>query len=171
MNKKNIIFNFLLRKCQENCISSIFWKPLFSLYTNYLGCDIKYNTKIGKDFAIYHGARGSVISPTSIIGNNVSLRQCTTIGAKGFGGSELSPVIEDNVTIGPNVCIIGNIRVGKNAVIGAGAVVVKDVPPYSIVAGNPARILRKLNNSGGVNKHKCILSSLVILTIKNREAA
>lgn len=149
MNKKNIIFNFLLRKCQENSIFSIIWKPLFSIYTNYLGCDIKYNTKIGKNFTIYHGARGSVINPTSIIGNNVSLRQCTTIGAKGFDGSELSPVIEDNVTIGPNVCIIGNVRIGKNAVIGAGAVVVKDVPPYSVVIGNPARILRTTSDTEG----------------------
>lgn len=45
------------------------------------------------------------------------------------------------MTIGPNVCIIGDITIGKGATIGAGAVVVKNVPPHSVVVGNPARVL------------------------------
>lgn len=80
-----------------------------------------------------------MVSPGTIIGKNVSLRQNTTIGAKGFNGAEKSPVIEDDVTIGPNVCIIGDITIGKGAVIGSGAVVVKDVEPFTTVVGNPAR--------------------------------
>ena len=55
-------------------------------------------------------------------------------------------MIEDNVTIGPNTCIIGGIRVGEGAVIGAGAVVVKDVPQYSVVVGNPARVIKTLTD-------------------------
>ena len=47
------------------------------------------------------------------------------------------------MTIGPNVCIIGDITIGKGATIGAGAVVVKDVPPYSVVVGNPARVIAR----------------------------
>lgn len=119
---------------------------MYRLYTEFLGCDIPASTQIGEGFEIFHSAHASVVSPETIIGRNVSLRQNTTIGAKGFGGAEKSPVIEDDVTIGPNVCIIGNITIGKGATIGAGAVVVKDVPPNAIVAGNPAKIL---NNRGG----------------------
>jgi putative colanic acid biosynthesis acetyltransferase WcaB len=102
--------------------------------------------KIGEGFQIFHGASSTIVSPSTIIGKNVSLRQNTTIGAKGFDGEDDSPVIEDNVTIGPNSCIIGGIRVGTGAVIGAGAVVVKDVPQYSVVVGNPARVIKTLTD-------------------------
>lgn len=159
-NKKTKIFNILYKKSHAG---NVFWKIFYNLYTQYiLGCDIKCNMIIGEGFEIFHSAHGSVISPTTIIGKNVSLRQNTTIGAKGFDGAEKSPVIEDNVTIGPNVCIIGNITIGHHSVIGAGAVVVKDVPPYAVVAGNPAKVIKMLNNiiEGGGVKH---LSSLIIL--------
>lgn len=139
MNKRSRCFNYLYHKAHcGGCI----WKLVFSLYTQFiLGCDIKPTTKIGEGFEIFHSARSSVISPKAIIGKNVSLRQNTTIGAKGFYDADDSPVIGDDVTIGPNVCIIGPIRIGNGAVIGAGAVVVKDVPEYAIVVGNPARVL------------------------------
>lgn len=140
-NKKSQIFNYLYKKAHNG---NIFWRLIYSFYTQFiLGCDIKYSTKIGNNFCIYHSAHGSVISPKTIIGNNVSFRQNTTIGAKGFNNSDKSPIIKDNVIIGPNVCIIGDIVVEEGAVIGAGAVVVKNVPPYSVVAGNPARIIKK----------------------------
>lgn len=143
-NKKTKIFNILYKKSHAG---NVFWKIFYNLYTQYiLGCDIKCNMIIGEGFEIFHSAHGSVISPTTIIGKNVSLHQNTTIGAKGFDGAEKSPVIEDNVTIGPNVCIIGNITIGHHSVIGAGAVVVKDVPPYAVVAGNPAKVIKMLNN-------------------------
>lgn len=58
-------------------------------------------------------------------------------------------MIEDNVTIGPNVCIIGDITIGHDSIIGAGAVVIKDVPAYSVVAGNPAKVIKKLNPKTG----------------------
>ncbi len=118
---------------------------LYRLYTEFiLGCDIPASTSIGENFQLFHSARGSVISPGTIIGKNVSLRQNTTIGSKGFDGSQKSPIIQDNVIIGPNVCIIGDIIIGKGAIIGAGAVVVKDVPADCVVVGNPARILKAL---------------------------
>ena len=147
-NRKTIMFNKLYMKSHSG---SRLWKLLYSIYTQYvLGCDIKCDTIIGEGFEIFHSAHGSVVSPTTIIGRNVSLRQNTTIGAKGFNGAEKSPVIEDNVTIGPNACIIGNITIGHHSVIGAGAVVVKDVPPYAVVAGNPAKVIKMLNNIIGV---------------------
>lgn len=143
-NKKSILFNRLYRKAHGG---NRLWKLVYTFYTQYiLGCDINSSTQIGNGFQIYHSAHGSVISPATIIGENVSLRQNTTIGAKGFEGSGQSPIIEDNVTIGPNVCIIGKIIIGHHAIIGAGAVVVKDVPPYAVIAGNPAKVIKILNN-------------------------
>lgn len=143
-NRKSDLFNKLYAKANRG---NRIWKLLYAMYTQYLlGCDIKCTTTIGEGFEIFHSAHGSVISPATIIGKNVSLRQNTTIGAKGFVGSDKSPIIEDNVTIGPNVCIIGDIRIGHDSIIGAGSVVVKDVPPYAVVAGNPARIIKVLTN-------------------------
>ena len=145
-NRKSKIFNFLYRRAHKG---NNFWRFIFDFYTTYvLGCDIKPQTVIGDGFTIYHSARSTVISPDTIIGKNVSLRQNTTIGAKGFHGSDKSPVIGDNVTIGPNVCIIGNIHVNDGAIIGAGAVVVKDVEANSVVAGNPAKKIKSVVGGG-----------------------
>ena len=143
-SRKSKLFSWLYKKaCRPKGLGRVMWNVLYVLYSEYvLGCEIKSSTKIGDGFEIFHGARGSVVSPTTVIGNNVSLRQNTTIGSKGFSGAEQSPIIEDDVTIGPNVCIIGNVRVGRGSVIGAGAVVVDSVPPYAIVAGNPARVIK-----------------------------
>lgn len=150
LNRKTKIFNFFYRKAHGG---SRLWRFIYTYYTQcLLGCDIKYTTIIGDGFEIYHSAHASVVSPGTIIGNNVSLRQNTTIGAKGFSGSEKSPIIMDDVTIGPNVCIIGEITIGKGAVIGAGAVVVKDVPPYTVVAGNPAKVIKELYHQFENNK-------------------
>ena len=150
-NKKTRIFNFLYKKAHKG---SRFWRWTYLYYTQrVLGCDIMPSTIIGDGFEIFHSAHASVVSPGTIIGNNVSLRQNTTIGSKGFSGSEKSPIIMNDVTIGPNVCIIGDITIGKGAVIGAGAVVVKDVPEYAIVAGNPAKVI-------GISKETLENSSL-----------
>jgi len=141
-NKKSITYNKLYRRAHNG---SRFWNIVYKVYSEYiLGCDIPASTEIGEGFEIFHSAHASVVSPGTIIGKNVSLRQNTTIGAKGFSGADKSPVIEDDVTLGPNVCIIGDITIGKGSIIGAGAVVVKDIPPYSVVAGNPAVIIKKL---------------------------
>lgn len=140
LNKKSKIFNLLYKKAHRG---GLIWRLVYDCYTQrFLGCDIPSSTIIGDGFEVFHSAHASVVSPGTVIGKNVSLRQNSTIGAKGFSGSEKSPVIMDDVTIGPNVCIIGDITIGKGAIIGAGAVVVKDVPDNAIVAGNPAKIIR-----------------------------
>ena len=75
------------------------------------------------------------------IGNNFFCCQCTTLGDKNNGER---PIIGDNVSLGANVTIMGGVHIGNNVVVGAGSVVVKDVPDNCIVAGNPARIIRTL---------------------------
>ena len=73
----------------------------------------------------------------AVIGSGCTLRHCTTIGMKSHPDDV--PLIGDRVDIGCNSVIIGRIRVGDGAVIGAGSVVVKDVPAGAVVVGNPAR--------------------------------
>lgn len=100
------------------------------------GIRIPPQTKIGYGLYIGHGL-GIVINPNTIIGNNVNISQGLTIGS--VHGTPAT--IGDNVYIGPNVCIVENITVGNNSTIGAGAVVVKDVPENTTVVGVPAKVI------------------------------
>ena len=75
------------------------------------------------------------------IGKNFTCLQCTTIGKK----DNVKPVIGDNVTLGANVVVIGNVRIGNNVMIGAGSVVVKDIPNNSIAVGNPAKVIKQIS--------------------------
>jgi putative colanic acid biosynthesis acetyltransferase WcaB len=113
-----------------------------------LGVELPCETQIGTNLKLLHGI-GLVVNGNTIIGKNCILRHCTTIGNKqlGDGSYSTSPVIGNNVDIGSNVVIIGAINIGDNAIIGAGSVVVKDVPANAIVAGNPAKIIRITNVS------------------------
>lgn len=77
------------------------------------------------------------------IGKNFSCRQNTTIGNKSDGRPDELPIIGNNVTLGANVIIIGNIKIGDNVTIGAGSVVIKDIPANSVVVGNPAKIIKQ----------------------------
>ena len=77
------------------------------------------------------------------IGKNFSCHQCTTVGIKGDADNEKRPTIGDNVTLGTNVCLIGDISIGDNVIVGAGSVVVKDVPNNCVVVGNPAKIIKR----------------------------
>ena len=77
------------------------------------------------------------------IGQNFSFRQNTTIGNKIDGRNDLIPTIGNNVILGANVIIIGDVYIGDNVIIGAGCVVTKDIPDNCVVVGNPMRIIRK----------------------------
>lgn len=111
---------------------------------NIMHLEIWDTMQIGSGFVIYHGAHGSVINPNVKIGKNVTLRQNTTIGSGSFTDSLKCPIIGNNVEIGPNVVILGHISIGDNSQIGGGAVVVTDVPSNTIVAGNPAKIIKTI---------------------------
>lgn len=121
--------------------------PYLGLYKFWIewvfGIEIPYKTNIGKGLIVYHGV-GLIINYGTVIGNNCTLRHNTTLGNKGHALNNDCPVIGNNVNIGAQVCILGKITVGDNAVIGAGSIVTKDVPAYAVVAGNPAKVLKYL---------------------------
>lgn len=103
--------------------------------------EIHPGAKIGKSFFIDHGD-GVVIGETAEIGNNVIIYHQVTLGGTGKDHGKRHPTIHNNVIIGAGAKILGNIIIGEHCKIGAGSVVLKDVPAYSTVVGNPARIVR-----------------------------
>lgn len=105
-----------------------------------VGCYISTKATIGSNFQLKH-ANGVVIGDGVEIGNNVKIYQQVTLGGKKVGDKEGNnyPIIEDNVTIFAGAKLVGGIRVGKNAVIGANSVVVKDIEPNTVYAGVPAK--------------------------------
>lgn len=113
--------------------------------------ELYLDTEIGYGLYIGHGGP-IVISPSAKIGNNVNLSQFTTIGSN-LGQAA---TIGDNTYIGPNVCIVEDVRIGNNVTIGAGSVVTKDIPDNATAAGNYAKVLN-YNDPGRFvkNRWKC----------------
>ncbi|UFH56353.1 serine acetyltransferase [Spirosoma sp. KNUC1025] len=105
-----------------------------------LGTELPYDVVAGPGLKIYHG-QALVVHRHTRFGRNCTLRQSTTIGNNGQRGG--CPVIGNHVNIGANVCIIGPVTIGDHVQIGAGSVVTKSIPAYSVVVGNPARIIRR----------------------------
>ncbi|MGO8934027.1 MAG: serine O-acetyltransferase [Terracidiphilus sp.] len=106
----------------------------------YTGVDIHPGALIGRRLFIDH-ATGVVIGETAIVGSDVTMYQGVTLGGTGKGHGKRHPTICDNVFIGNNANILGNLTVGENSRVGAGSVVLSDVPPNSTVVGVPAHIV------------------------------
>ena len=106
------------------------------------GIEIHPGAQIGEGFFIDHG-HGVVIGETTIIGNNVTLYQGVTLGGTGHKTGKRHPTIEDNVMVSSGAKVLGSITIGENSKIGAGSVVVKDVPPNSTVVGVPGKVIKR----------------------------
>ena len=104
------------------------------------GIEIHPGATIGEGFFIDHGM-GTVIGETAEIGDRVMLYQGVTIGGTGKQSGKRHPTLEEDVIVGVGASVLGAITIAKGARIGGGAVVVKDVPPYSTAIGVPARIV------------------------------
>jgi serine O-acetyltransferase len=104
------------------------------------GIEIHPGAKIGRRLFIDHGM-GVVIGETTIVGDDVTLYQGVTLGGTGKEHGKRHPTIEDGVVVGGGAKILGNITIGKNCRIGAGSVVLRNVPDNSTVVGVPAHII------------------------------
>lgn len=108
------------------------------------GIEIHPGATIGKGFFIDHGS-GVIIGETAIVGDNVTLYQGVTLGGTGKETGKRHPTIGDNVMISAGAKIIGSFTVGENSKIGAGSVVLKEVPPNCTVVGVPGHIVKQDN--------------------------
>ncbi|MFM7509822.1 MAG: serine O-acetyltransferase [Actinomycetota bacterium] len=118
-----------------------------------MGIEIPAGVHAGPGLAVFHGT-GLVVHSGTRIGAGVTLRQGTTIGARGHGDGPdgQAPVLGNDVDVGVGALVIGPWTVGDGAVIGAGAVVVGDVPAGATVVGNPARILSESPTSTSASR-------------------
>src|SRR5256885_8622769 len=105
------------------------------------GVEIHPAARIGDELFIDHGS-GVVIGETTEIGDRVTLYQGVTLGGTGFARGKRHPTLEDDVVVGSGAKLLGPIRVGRGAKVGANSVVIHDVPPNSTVVGNPGHPVR-----------------------------
>jgi len=140
------------RACQLiRCLPSGIWilgSPILAAYVLLvhwiLGIELDYKTVVGAGLTLRHGV-GLVVHGNAVIGVGCTLRQGVTIGERHSDGR--CPVLEDRVEIGANAVLLGPVRIGESSMIGAGAVVLHGVEPFTVVAGNPAAVIKRLNNS------------------------
>jgi len=119
---------------------SLLYRVMFKSCEWVCGISLPYTTMVGRRVCLEHFG-GMVLVATSI-GNDVTLRQNTTLGISSRRQLSARPTLEDHVDVGAGAVIIGGITIGRGAVIGANAVVTKPVPPYAIVVGVPAKVIR-----------------------------
>ena len=108
------------------------------------GIEIHPGATIGKGLFIDHGS-GVIIGETTVIGDNVTLYQGVTLGGTGKEHGKRHPTLEDNVMVSAGAKILGSFTIGENSKIGAGSVVLEEVPPNCTVVGVPGRIDRMDN--------------------------
>lgn len=108
------------------------------------GIEIHPGATIGKGLFIDHGT-GVIIGETTIIGDNVTLYQGVTLGGTGKEQGKRHPTLKDNVMVSAGAKILGSFTIGENSKIGAGSVVLEEVPPNCTVVGVPGRIVRMDN--------------------------
>lgn len=106
----------------------------------FTGIEIHPGAKIGRRFFIDHGM-GVVIGETCEIGNDVTIYQGVTLGGTGKEKGKRHPTLHDNVLVATGAKVLGSITIGENSKIGAGSVVLKEVPPNATVVGIPGKVV------------------------------
>jgi serine O-acetyltransferase len=115
---------------------------LSQLFRGLTGIEIHPGAKIGPKFFVDHGM-GVVIGETAEVGTGVTLFHGVTLGGTSLSKGKRHPTLEDNVVVGAGAKILGAITIGANSRIGANAVVVKSVPPNSVVVGVPGQVVQR----------------------------
>ncbi|MCR5303115.1 MAG: serine O-acetyltransferase [Lachnospiraceae bacterium] len=124
-----------------------FWARLISQRAaRATGIEIHPGARIGRGFFIDHG-NGVIIGETTIIGDNVTLYQGVTLGGTGKEHGKRHPTIGNNVMISAGAKVLGSFKIGDNSKIGAGSVVLEEVPENSTVVGVPGRVVRRNNKA------------------------
>ena len=127
-----------------------YWSRIFT------GIEIHPGARIGRRFFIDHG-EGVVIGATTEIGDDVLIYQQVTLGGTGKEHGKRHPTLGHGVIVGAGAKVLGNITLGDYVRVGAGSVVVEDVPEYSTVVGVPGRVVhRKIKDKNGVLMHNRI---------------
>lgn len=145
-----IKYMYWFRKVQaaQNPISQIFARLNLFRMSRKTNIQISWETKIGEGFYIGHCGR-IIINKNAVIGKNVNIATGVTIGQENRGKRKGCPTIGDNVWIGTNSVIVGNITIGTDVLIAPLSYVNFDVPDHSIVIGNPAKIIHRDNATEG----------------------
>ncbi len=110
------------------------------------GIEIHPGARIGRGLFIDHG-NGVIIGETTVIGDNVTLYQGVTLGGTGKEHGKRHPTIGNNVMISAGAKVLGSFTIGDNSKIGAGSVVLSEVPPCSTVVGVPGRVVKRGNQA------------------------
>jgi serine O-acetyltransferase len=119
---------------------SLLYSILYKVVEWLCGISLPYTVRLGRRVRLWH--HGGMILHAESVGNDAHIRHNTTFGIARIHHNEELPVIGNRVDIGCGACILGRVRVGDDAVIGANAVVVRDVPANSVVGGVPAKLIR-----------------------------
>ena len=150
LRPNEIKYMYWFRKAQaaKNPISQIFTRLNLLHLSRKTNIQISWKAKIGEGFYIGHCGR-IIINPNAVLGKNVNIATGVTIGQENRGKRKGCPTISDNVWIGTNSVIVGNITIGTDVLIAPLSYVNFDVPDHSIVIGNPAKIIHRENATEG----------------------
>lgn len=119
----SLLYRFMFKSCEWLC-----------------GIKLSYNVLVGRRVRLDHF--GGMVLGARSIGSDVTLRQNTTLGIASKTDLNAKPMLEDHVEVGAGAVLVGHITIGRGAIIGANAVVSKSVPPYAVMGGIPARLIR-----------------------------
>ncbi|HEM4709038.1 TPA: serine acetyltransferase [Streptococcus suis] len=132
---------FLAKKYKRATFFSTVLRVVFS-------CDLPAEVQFHESIQLVHNGLGCVFHPKTVIAENCKIYQNVTIGGNGkiINGEIISgaPKLEKNVAVFAGACVLGPITIGHDSIVGANAVVTKNVPPHSLVIGNPAQV-KELN--------------------------
>lgn len=126
-------------------------RMLLQHYRFKFGIDIPYATQIGSGFYIGHFS-GIFVNADCVIGKNCNISQGVTLGNANRGRNKGSPIVGDNVYFGPGAKVVGAVRIGNYAAIGANCVVTHDVPDHGVVIGVPGRVISTAGSDGYINR-------------------